>query len=69
MRNQPLNSVFHDGETNGESLIDPPAEFRFRSLAVVFTIAVCIVLTRIAWVQARLQERYLAALNATSTEY
>ena len=69
MRNQPLNPAFHGNETGSESLIDPPAAIRFRSLAGAFVIAALVVLSRIAWVQAELQDRYLAALSTTSTEY
>lgn len=69
MLNQPRSTAFHDVSGSRESLIDPPADFRFRSLAAVFVIAAVIVLGRIAWVKAELQSRYLAALNATTVEY
>ncbi|MEZ6128104.1 MAG: penicillin-binding transpeptidase domain-containing protein [Planctomycetaceae bacterium] len=65
MRNQPFNPHVNGSDT----LIDPPAELRFRSLAIVFVVVACIVLCRIAWVKAELHGRYLAALNTTSTEY
>lgn len=69
MLNQPRSTVFHDSSSSRESLIDPPAEFRFRSLAAVFVIAAVVVLCRIAWVKAELQSRYLDALTATTVEY
>lgn len=69
MRNQPLIPDFHGSEVSGESLIDPPSESRFRSLALVFAAAAVIVFGRIVWVKANLQDRYLAALNTTSVEY
>jgi len=69
MRNQPLNPELNFGDASGDSLIDPPAAFRFRSLAIVFSVAACLVLGRIAWVKANLQQRYLDALNQTTTEY
>lgn len=69
MRNQPLNPEMNFGDASGDSLIDPPAVLRFRSLAVFFFVAACIVLGRISWVKANLQERYLSALNQTTTEY
>ena len=69
MRNQPFNSIFDDGDTGSGSLIDPPSRLRFRALAATFVVGVVIVLVRIGWVQVELQNRYLKALNATTTEY
>jgi penicillin-binding protein 2 len=69
MRNQPLNPDLSVGDPTGDSLIDPPAAVRFRSLTIFFFVAACIVLSRISWVKANLQQRYLSALNKTTTEY
>ncbi len=69
MRNQPLNPELKFDDGSGDSLIDPPAGIRFSSLAVVFVVAAIVVLIRITWVKANLQDRYLASLNKTSTEY
>lgn len=69
MLNQPHNSIFPAAEARSDSLIDLPAAIRFRSLAILFVVAAIVVLGRIAWVQTKLQNRYLEALNATSTEY
>ena len=69
MRNQPFSSVVENSESSRHSFIDPPAEARFRILAVLFSVASFVVLGRIAWVQARLQDRYLAVLNTTTVEY
>ena len=69
MRNQLHNSIFSDDDTGGDALIDVPADVRFRSLAILFVVGAFVVLGRIAWVQAKLQDRYLEALNTTTTEY
>ncbi|MCP4169897.1 MAG: hypothetical protein GY758_03885 [Fuerstiella sp.] len=69
MRNQPLNSIFFDRNSGGVSLIDPPTAFRFDLLLIAFCGVAVIVVGRIAWVQSQLQERYLTALNTTSTDY
>ncbi|MCP4173365.1 MAG: hypothetical protein GY758_21620, partial [Fuerstiella sp.] len=69
MRNQPLNSIFHERDLGPVSLIDPPTEFRFHLLLFAFCAVSVVVLCRIAWVQSQLQDRYLTALNTTSTDY
>lgn len=69
MRNQPLNSVLHAETANPESLIDPPARTRFVVLGAAFLVGAVVVLGRIAWVQATLQDRYLETLNSTTIEY
>lgn len=71
MRNQPLNPDLTVGNAyaTGDSLIDPPAAVRFSSLAIFFFVAACCVLGRISWVKANLQQRYLTALNQTTSEY
>ena len=69
MRNQPLNSIFHERDSGGVSLIDPPTALRFYLLLIAFCVLSVVVLGRIAWVQSQLQGRYLTALNTTSTDY
>ncbi|HIE96679.1 MAG TPA: hypothetical protein EYG03_10305 [Planctomycetes bacterium] len=69
MRNQPLNSIFSERDAGGVSLIDPPTALRFHLLLVAFCAISVVVLCRIAWVQSQLQDRYLTALNTTSTDY
>ncbi|APZ95753.1 peptidoglycan D,D-transpeptidase FtsI family protein [Fuerstiella marisgermanici] len=69
MHNQPLNPIFHDDGAAPDALIDPPPVTRFVMLAIAFFAATFIVLGRMGWVQGRLQERYLDALNATTVEY
>ncbi len=69
MRNQLHNPIFADDDSGSDSLIDIPADIRFRSLGILFVVAAFIILGRIAWVQAKLQDRYLKALNTTTTEY
>lgn len=70
MRNQPLNSVLHaEPDSDEDSLIDPPRGSRFWLLGAGFLAGACVVLCRIAWVQASLQDRYLDVLNSTSVEY
>lgn len=69
MRNQPLIPDFHEREVSDQSLIDPPSDRRFRSLAIAFVLAAMIVLGRIGWVKAKLQDRYVAALSTTSVEH
>lgn len=69
MRNQPFSSVVESSESSRHSFIDPPADARFRILAVMFAVAALAVLGRMAWVQTKLQDRYLAVLNTTTVEY
>ncbi len=69
MRNQPLNSILHERDPGGVSLIDPPTALRFHLLLIAFCAISVVVLCRIAWVQSQLQGRYLTALNTTTTDY
>lgn len=69
MRNQPFNSAFAPTESRTDSLIDPAPEVRFRLLKIAFVMATVVVLGRVAWVQAKLQDRYLEVLNSTTVEY
>lgn len=69
MRNQPWHPELHSDAVDSESLIDPPSGFRFAVLAMGFVAAAVVVLGRIGWVQGKLPERYLSALNATTVDY
>ena len=69
MRNQPFHPIFQGSDPDHSSLIDPPARVRLRGLAVLFVVAALIILGRIGWIQANLQEPYLAALNVTTVEH
>lgn len=69
MRNQPFSPAFDGNESRQDSLIDPAPEARFRLLMFAFILAAVVVLGRVAWVQAKLQERYLDVLNSTTVEY
>jgi penicillin-binding protein 2 len=70
MRNSPLNSIFEDALNDDEAdLIASGSPVRLGLIAAVFITMSLVIVLRIAWVQTRLTERYLGALEQTSTEY
>ncbi len=69
MHNQPLNPIFHEADASPDALIDPAPATRFVFLAVAFFAAMFVILVRVGWVQAKLQDRYLTALSSTVVEY
>lgn len=70
MQNKPFHSALIEDELGGTgSLIDPPANTRIFLLCSLFAGFALVVLCRLIWVQTQLQNRYLEALSATTTEY
>lgn len=67
MLNSPHQSVF-EMDQSADELIPAGSPFRLWGLGILFTIGVTIVGGRVLWVQTRLPEAYLSALNSTTTE-
>lgn len=69
MRNQPLNNLLHTDSAQSDSPRNPSTRVRFACLAMLFLMGAVVVIGRIGWVQAKLQDRYLMVLNSTTVEY
>lgn len=70
MRNSLINPLLQHEEASGgdDDLIAPGGALRLCLVGMVFVGCSLVILLRIAWVQTHLPERYLAALEATTTE-
>ena len=69
MHNSPLHPLFNDSNRSGdEDLIAPASPWRVYLIGAAFTILVVGIMGRVIWVQLMLPERYLAALEVTTTE-
>ncbi len=69
MLNSPLNSVFDPADQQSDSdLIAPGSAWRVYLIGVGFAGLLLVILARLVYVQTQLPERYLTALQATTTE-
>ncbi len=68
MHNSLQNSVFDIEDASSQEFIAAGNSMRVYGIGLFFVVAVVSVLVRVYWVQNRLPDRYLAALQVTSTE-
>lgn len=68
MLNSLQTTIFDTDVTTRSELISPGNSLRLYGSGLLFTGAVFLILVRVYWVQTRLPERYLMALQDTSTE-
>lgn len=70
MHNSLIHPLFEPDAAAGEDeLLPPGSSVRLLLIGAAFVGLTVVILGRLAWVQTQLPERYLAALEATSTEY
>ena len=69
MRNSPLSAVFDPLDISSSSdLIAPSSPWRIHLIGAGFSLIMILVVARLAYVQTQLTDRYLAALQVTTTE-
>jgi len=68
MLNSLQNPIFHGEDIASPEFIAAGNSLRMHGIGLFFVAAVVVVLVRVYWVQTRLPDRYLAALQVTSTE-
>jgi penicillin-binding protein 2 len=68
MLNSLQNSVFDADEAASSEFIASGNSLRLNAIGLLFLAAVIVILARVYWVQTRLPDEYLAALQVTSSE-
>lgn len=68
MLNSLHSPMFDSEDAASPELIAAGNTLRLYGIGLCFVAAVCVILVRVYWVQARLPARYLEALQVTSTE-